>query len=372
MSSLLNTLIPLLVFLVIAGLLFVLGFWTSKKVAQGKLRDSETLVKKIVADAEKEAANIKKSAVIESKEKYYQAKIDFEKQTADKRKDLEAFQRTLHDQELNLDKKLDIVAKKENEVTRISEELAVRDRVVRSKDEKLTQLITEQNIRLERIAGLSAEDAKRELIENLKEEARVEASQFVKDIREKAKREADKEAKEIITLALQRCAADHVVESTVSVVSLPNDEMKGRIIGREGRNIRSFEMATGIDVIIDDTPEAVILSGFSPIRREVGRLAMEKLITDGRIHPGRIEDVVEKSRKEVEEIIQQAGEEACYETGVHGLHSEMIVLLGRLKYRTSYGQNNLQHAKEVSFLCGLMAAELGLDVDMAKRAGLLH
>jgi len=372
MSALLSNIIPLFIILVIAGLIFLLGFWTSRKIAQGKLRDTEEVVKNMLAEAEKEAATIKKAALIESKEKYYQAKIDFERETAEKRKELEEMQRRLQVSELNLDKKLEIVEKKEKEVTRMSEELLIRERVVKSKDEKLTQLITEQNARLERIAGLSAEEAKRELIENLKEEARMEASQYVKDIKEKAKREAEKEAKKIITLAVQRCAADHVVESTVSVVNLPNDEMKGRIIGREGRNIRSFEMATGIDVIIDDTPEAVILSGFSPIRREVARLAMEKLIADGRIHPGRIEDVVEKSRKEVEEIIQQAGEEACYETGVHGLHPEMVSLLGRLKYRTSYGQNNLQHAKEVAILCGLMAAELGLDVDLAKRAGLLH
>jgi ribonuclease Y len=372
MDVLLSNLIQLIGLLAVAVIVFLLGYWASKKMAQGKLRDTGTLVKKMLDDAEKDAENIKKAAEIDSKEKYYQARINFEKETEGKRKELEGIQRTIHERELNLDKKLEIVEKKEKEVARMSEELLVRERVVKSKDEKLTQLITEQNARLERIAGLSAEEAKRELIENLREEARVEASQYVKDIKEKAKREAEKEAKHIITLAIQRCAADHVVESTVSVLNLPTDEMKGRIIGREGRNIRSFEMATGVDVIIDDTPEAVILSGFSPIRRETARLAMEKLIADGRIHPGRIEDVVDKSRKEIEEKIQQAGEEACYETGVHGLHPEMVSLLGRLKFRTSYGQNNLQHAKEVAVLCGLMAAELNLDVELAKRAGLLH
>ena len=372
MSSIISYLLPFVGLLLLCAGFFFLGYWTFRKIAQGKMRDTETVVKKLVSDAEKEAENVRRSAELESKEKYYQARLNFERETEGKRKDLEQVQRTIHDREMNLDKKLEIVEKKEKEVSRMSEEVAVRERVVKSKDEKLTQLINEQNQRLERIAGLSAEEAKRELIENLKEEARVEASQFVKDIKEKAKREAEKEAKQIITLAIQRCAADHVVESTVSVVNLPSDEMKGRIIGREGRNIRSFEMATGIDVIIDDTPEAVILSGFSPIRREVARLAMERLIADGRIHPGRIEDVVDKCRKEVEEKIRQAGEEACYETGVHGLHAETVYLLGRLKFRTSYGQNNLQHAKEVAILCGLMAAELGLEVEMSKRAGLLH
>ena len=372
MSSIINYVLVPAVFLLLAGLFFFLGYLASRKIAQSKLRDTESVVKKMLEEAEKEASNLRKTAEIESKEKWYQAKIDFEKETADKRKSLEEFQRVLHEREGNLDKKLEIVEKKEKDVARMNEDLLRRERVVKSKDEKLTQLITEQNIRLERIAGLSAEEAKRELIENLKEETRVEAAQMVKDIKETAKREADKEAKKIITLAIQRCAADHVVESTVSVVSLPNDEMKGRIIGREGRNIRSFEMATGIDVIIDDTPEAVILSGFSPIRREVGRLALEKLIADGRIHPGRIEDVVDKSRKEVEDVIQQAAEEALYETGVHGLHPELVSLLGRLKFRTSYGQNVLQHSKEVAILCGLMAAELNLDIDLCKRAGLLH
>jgi len=372
MSSIINYVLVPAVFLLLAGLFFFLGYLASRKIAQSKLRDTDSVVKKMLEEAEKESSNLRKTAEIESKEKWYQAKIDFEKETADKRKSLEEFQRVLHEREGNLDKKVEIVEKKEKDVARMNEDLLRRERVVKSKDEKLTQLITEQNIRLERIAGLSAEEAKRELIENLKEETRVEAAQMVKDIKETAKREADKEAKKIITLAIQRCAADHVVESTVSVVSLPNDEMKGRIIGREGRNIRSFEMATGIDVIIDDTPEAVILSGFSPIRREVGRLALEKLIADGRIHPGRIEDVVDKSRKEVEDVIQQAAEEALYETGVHGLHPELVSLLGRLKFRTSYGQNVLQHSKEVAILCGLMAAELDLDIDLSKRAGLLH
>ena len=344
MSSIINYVLVPAVFLLLAGLFFFLGYLASRKIAQSKLRDTDSVVKKMLEEAEKESSNLRKTAEIESKEKWYQAKIDFEKETADKRKSLEEFQRVLHEREGNLDKKVEIVEKKEKDVARMNEDLLRRERVVKSKDEKLTQLITEQNIRLERIAGLSAEEAKRELIENLKEETRVEAAQMVKDIKETAKREADKEAKKIITLAIQRCAADHVVESTVSVVSLPNDEMKGRIIGREGRNIRSFEMATGIDVII----------------------------ADGRIHPGRIEDVVDKSRKEVEDVIQQAAEEALYETGVHGLHPELVSLLGRLKFRTSYGQNVLQHSKEVAILCGLMAAELDLDIDLSKRAGLLH
>ena len=372
MSSLTNQLLVSAVFVLIGGLLFFAGMYVSRVISKSKLGDTDSRVKKMVAEAEKEAANILKTAEIDCKEKWYQEKIKFEKDTESRRRELDDYQRKLSDRESNLDKKIDVLDKKEAELTGRLHEIESRDRAVQEKDERLSQLIAEQNSRLERIAGLSAEDAKRELIENLKEEARLEASQIVKDIKEKAKREADKEAKKIITLAIQRCAAEHVVESTVSVVNLPNDEMKGRIIGREGRNIRSFEMATGIDVIIDDTPEAVILSGFSPIRREVARLALEKLITDGRIHPGRIEDVVEKARKEVEEQIQQSAEAVLYDTGVHGLHPEIVTLLGRLKFRTSYGQNVLQHAKEVSILCGLIAAELGLDADMAKRAGLLH
>ena len=262
--------------------------------------------------------------------------------------------------------------RKEKDLQNRDRSLAARDKAQSTRGEELSRLIRDQNAQLERVAKLSAEDAKRLLMTNLEGEARLEVAGRVKEIRDKAEQNAEREARDIIVQAIYRCAADHTVETTVSVVSLPSDEMKGRIIGREGRNIRSFETATGVDVIVDDTPEAVILSCYDPVRREIAKMSMEKLIQDGRIHPSRIEEVVEKSAHEMEVIIREAGEQACFELGIHGMHGDMIRMLGKLHYRTSYGQNVLAHSKEVAMLCGIMAAQLGLDPDLAKRSGLLH
>ncbi|MCP4703892.1 MAG: ribonuclease Y, partial [candidate division Zixibacteria bacterium] len=309
---------------------------------------------------------------LEAKEVHYKAKSNFEREQQTKRNEIQKIERRLSDKESNLEKKLDLLGKKEKDFQFRERNLGGREKGITLREDELTKALLIQNEKLEKIAQMTAEEAKSELKENLLGEAKIEAAAMVKDIKDTAERDADKEAKEIILGAVYRCAADHVVESTVSVVNLPNEEMKGRIIGREGRNIRSFETATGIDVIVDDTPEAVILSGYDPVRREIGKMALEKLIKDGRIHPTRIEEVVEKSEKEMEMIVREIGEQACFDAGIQGIHIEAIKLLGKLNYRTSYGQNVLQHSKEVAALAGLMAAELGLDPNMAKRSGLLH
>ncbi|MFQ6104775.1 MAG: ribonuclease Y [Candidatus Glassbacteria bacterium] len=360
------------IFMLLAAGIFFLGYYARKRISSRRFSEIERESERILNEAKREADNITKSAELECKEMAYREKAKLEEELSLKRQEIERMEWRVKEREANFDRKLDLIEKKEKDLSRLSEEFAARDKALKAKDARLTQLISEQNLRLERIAGLTAEEAKKQLIANLEEEARLGASQYIKERKEEAKRIADREARKIITQNIQRYAADHVVESTVSVVSLPNDEMKGRIIGREGRNIRSFEMATGVNVIIDDTPEAVILSSFDPIRREVARLALEKLVSDGRIHPGRIEDMVEKARRELNEMIRQAGEETIYEVGIQSLHPELIRLLGMLKYRTSYGQNVLQHLKEAAFICGLMAAELHLDAGLAKRAALLH
>lgn len=362
----------ILVALIVGLIAFGIGWWLSRKVAKGALANVESESKRIIQESKKEAETLKKAALLEAKEEWYQAKVEFEKEVQNKRQQLLKDERRLRDKESNIDRKVDILNQKVKENKQLERDIQQREKTVKVKEERLDTLIEEQNVRLEKIAGLTAQEAKQQLITNLEEEARLEAGQMVKEIKDRAQEEAEKEARKIITLAIQRFAADHVAETTVSVVSLPNEEMKGRIIGREGRNIRSFETETGVDVIIDDTPEAVILSGFDPIRREVARLAMEKLIVDGRIHPGRIEEVVNKTRKEVNQRIIEAGEQAAFELGLHGIHPEILKLLGRLKYRTSYGQNVLLHVIETSHLCGIMAAELGLDQSLAKRAALLH
>ncbi|MCJ7498429.1 MAG: ribonuclease Y [candidate division Zixibacteria bacterium] len=356
----------------IAVLAFFMGWFVSRRIGEAKLTKAEELARKIILEAEKEAEIKKKEAVLEAKDEWYKAKVNFERELANKRLEFQKIEKRLQEREINLDRKVDILNKKDREIQNKEKILYAREKAIRSRDEELNRLISDQNRQLERIAQMTSEEAKKLLMSNLENQARQEAAQMIKEIKEKAEETAEKEAKNIIISAIQRCAADHTVESTVSVVNLPNEEMKGRIIGREGRNIRSFETATGIDVIVDDTPEAVILSGYDPIRREIARMSLEKLILDGRIHPARIEEIITKTQKEMEVIIRETGEQACFDVGIHGLHPELIKLLGKLQYRTSYGQNVLQHSKEVSFIAGLMAAELELDANLAKRAGLLH
>jgi ribonuclease Y len=327
---------------------------------------------RIVEGAKSDAGNMRRSAELQAKEEILRAKEDWEKELSKRRGEIERTERRLDDRESMLDRKYSTLDQKHDMLETRAQELEVREKTVEEDRARLKAQLSEQSRKLEQIAGMSAEKAKRELIRTVEEEARAEAAQQVRRIKEEATRNAEREGRNIVSMAIEKIAADHAAEATVSVVPLPNDEMKGRIIGREGRNIRAFENLTGVDVIVDDTPEAVILSAFDPVRREVARLAMEKLVADGRIHPGRIEEVIEKAKKEVEQSMQEAAEEACYELSIHGLHQQIMETLGRMKYRTSYGQNQLQHSKEVARLTGNMAAELGLDSQMAKRMGLLH
>lgn len=352
--------------------IFIAGWFARRLVDRSKIVSAEEFAEKIVREAQKEAETQKKAAILEAKDEWYKAKAKFEEDTQQTRTDVVTLERQVEKREENLNRKADFIEKKEKDQEQRDKTLEAKEKAVDERSQTLSRLIDEQNERLERIAGMSRDEAKKLLIKNMESDARLEAARMIKDIKDDARRQGVKEAKEILSRVIQRCAADHVVESTVSVVNLPNDEMKGRIIGREGRNIRAFETATGIDVIVDDTPEAVILSGFDPVRREVARMSLERLIVDGRIHPGRIEEVVEKVAKELDERIAEIGEEACLDIGIHDLRPELVKLLGRLHYRTSYGQNVLQHSKEVAYLCGLMAGELDLDARTARRAGLLH
>ena len=341
------------------------GYFFRKNIAEGKLNQAEQEAARIIANGERTAESKKKEALLEAKEEIHKLRSDVERENKDRRSELQRMERRILQKEESLDKKLDNIEHKEEALHRKEADLA-------QSREKIEALYEKQMAELERISGMTFEEAKNILLTNVEQEIRHETAIMVKEMEQQAKDDAEKKAKEIISSAIQRCAADHVAETTVSVVALPNDEMKGRIIGREGRNIRALETLTGIDLIIDDTPEAVILSGFDPIRREVARIALEKLIVDGRIHPARIEEMVGKARKEVDQTIKEAGEQATFEADVHGLHPEIVKILGRLKYRTSYGQNVLKHSIEVSHLAGLMAAELGCDVTLAKRGGLIH
>jgi ribonuclease Y len=334
--------------------------------------NSEERAKRIIQEAEKDSNALKREKLLEVKDEWYKKKQEFDTESNSKRNKLQAYEKQLNTREENIDRKVELLGKKERTLQAVEKDLDIRVKSVSEKQAELSRLVEEENIKLERASGISREEAKRQLMENMVNDAKQEAGQTIKAVRDQAKDEAKKEAKRIIVQAIQRTAADHSVETTVSVLNIANEEMKGRIIGREGRNIRAFEAATGVDVIVDDTPEAVILSGFDAFRREVARVALERLIADGRIHPGRIEETVEKVRKELEEELLHAGENVLLELGIHGVHSEIVRLIGKMKYRSSYGQNVLQHSLEVAYLSGIMAAELGLDANLAKRAGLLH
>ncbi len=350
------------VFLIV-GLL--IGYLLRKNVGESKIGSAEQKAQNLILDAENAAENIKKEKILEAKEETHRLKSDLENEIRDRRKEVEKSERRILQKEENVEKKLENIERREDGLSK-------RERSMNEKHQKIDEYLAKQREELEKISGYTQEEAKQILLDEVEKDIRKDASAMITQVETEAKDEADKRAREIVTMAIQRCAADQVAETTVSVVPLPSDDMKGRIIGREGRNIRAIETLTGVDLIIDDTPEAVILSGFDPIRREIARIALEKLITDGRIHPARIEEMVQKATKEVNNIIKEEGEQACFETGVHNLHPEMVKLLGRLKYRTSYGQNVLKHSIEVSLLAGLMASELGYDPRLAKRAGLLH
>lgn len=355
---------------------FVLGFFgrslLNRKYKQDQIDEARKDADIIVREAQKEAELQKKTAILEAKDEWFKAKYEFEQEAAKKKESLRQHQQQLKELEVELNSRKDTIDKREIEFNARESFLNSKEKTLRTKDAELSRLVALENSKLEKISHMTQEEAKKLLVANLESQVRYESAQMIKEIKDEARSVAERDSKEIILQAIQRCAADTTVESTVSVVHLPNDEMKGRIIGREGRNIRSFEEATGIDVIVDDTPEAVILSGFDPIRREIARLALEKLITDGRIHPGRIEELIKKSEKELNTIMKEAAEEIIFELDVHGLKPKMVEMLGRLKYRTSYGQNVLQHSREVAILAGLMATELGLDPKTAIRAGLLH
>lgn len=360
-----NVLIPILVGVggLIVGL--IIGYVYRRNIAESKIGRAEDSVKKLIDEAQKRAEVIRKETVLEAQEEVHKLRSEFDKESRERRNEITKIEKRLVQREELLDKKLDSIDQKEEQVNRKNKEITKAKK-------NLDAIHAKQLEQLEHISGMTIDEAKGLLLEKVEHEARHDMAVMLRDIEQKAKDEADKKARNILSLAIQKCAADHVAESTVSVVNLPNDEMKGRIIGREGRNIRTLETATGIDLIIDDTPEAVILSGFDPVRREVARIALEKLIVDGRIHPARIEEMVNKAQKEVDNQIKEAGEQAVFDVGIHSLHPELVRLLGRLKYRTSYGQNVLKHSIEVAHLASLMAAEIGANAKFAKRAGLLH
>lgn len=355
---------------------FVIGLIISSLFYKGgankKLKEAEQKAQKLLEDTGKEAETIRKEALLEARDINLRTKAEAERELKERRSELNQLERRLRQREEMLDRKLEQFDKKDSNLNRREREFNNREKALNEKELRYENLIKEHHSQLERISGLSAEDAKRELLKRVENESRFEAAKIAKRIEDEAIESANRKSKEILSTAIQRYASEYVSDNTISTVSLPNDEMKGRIIGREGRNIRALEAATGVEFIIDETPESVLLSCFDPVRREIGRISLERLISDGRIHPARIEEVVEKVKKEIETAIKEEGEKAVFDLGLHGIHPELIKLIGRLKYRTSYGQNVLQHSKEVAHLAGMMAGELGVDTKLAKRAGILH
>jgi len=358
--------------IILVVVFFYLGWMFNSKLGKKSIASSEERAKQIIDDAQKEANNLKREKLLEVKDEWYKKKTEFDSEVQQKRQKISNLEKQLTAREENTEKKFDFVIKKEKENKQTEKELLDQKKLIEQKYSDIKKLEDEQNIKLEKISGLTADDAKRMLIDNMVNQAKQDSTLLIKEVLDKAKSEAKKEAQKVIVQAIQRTAADHSVETTVSVVQIQSDEMKGRIIGKEGRNIRSFEAVTGVDVIVDDTPEAVILSSFDQFRREVARVSLERLIADGRIHPARIEEVVEKVKQELEEDMIKEGENTILQLGLHNMHQELIKHIGRMRYRSSYGQNLLGHSIEVAYLTGIMAAELGLDITLAKRAGLLH
>lgn len=351
---------------------FVLAFWIRTRLTAGKIRAADDEAQKIVEDAQKEFETIQKEAKLHARDQLYQMKVDFENETKEMRSELKGLQKRIEQKEEGIDRKTEQLERRDGSISKKEQRVIEREKELHDQEQKYKSLIEEQRMQLERISGLTGDEAKELLIKAMENEARYEAAKLIKRIENESREQADRKARKIIATAVQRYSGDYVAEKTVSVVNLPSDEMKGRIIGREGRNIRALEAATGIDLIIDDTPEAVILSGFNPVRREIARHSLERLINDGRIHPARIEETVRKVSQEMDVEIREAGEQAAFDLGVHGIHAELIKHIGKLKFRTSYGQNVLRHSVDVGFLCGIMAAELGMNAKQAKRVGLLH